>query len=194
MLNPLEARRPKYFPPFIGIGSENAAHRIAIEWEEDGVRKEGVYIPRRDTSSYFNHLVGGRLFPGRHHHATFTVNEDDGNYRIAFQSPDGTFISLEAGKAETFDSASIFQKIDNASEFFKSGAVGYSPNNKNYDGLELKTFDWKTEPLNVTSVRSGFFENENVFPKGSIRFDNALLMKKLKHEWHSVGQKSCCNQ
>src|ERR1700739_2924261 len=58
--------RPKGLPPFIGIGSENGAHRIAVEWEEDGKMKEGVYIPRRDSSSLFNNLVGGRIFPGRH--------------------------------------------------------------------------------------------------------------------------------
>src|ERR1700761_8620481 len=53
--------RPKGLPAFIGIGSENGAHRIAVEWFENGVMKEGVYIPRRDTSSKFNALVGGRL-------------------------------------------------------------------------------------------------------------------------------------
>src|SRR5512140_3069620 len=28
--------RPKGLPSFIGISSENAAHRIAVEWTEDG--------------------------------------------------------------------------------------------------------------------------------------------------------------
>lgn len=54
--------RPKGFPEVVGISSENAAHRIAVKWVQHGVEKEGVYIPRRDTSSKFNHLVGGRIF------------------------------------------------------------------------------------------------------------------------------------
>src|SRR6187431_165340 len=67
--------RPKGLPNFIGISSENGAHRIAVEWSENGETKEGVYIPRRDTSSYLNSLAGGRIFPGRHFHAKFDVKE-----------------------------------------------------------------------------------------------------------------------
>src|SRR3982751_610618 len=71
--------RPRGFPAALGVSSENAAHRIAVEWDDaGGVVREGVYIPRRDSSSQLNHLLGGRLFPGVHHHAKFDVNESDG--------------------------------------------------------------------------------------------------------------------
>ena len=66
--------RPRFAPAWLGVSSENAAHRIAVEWDHDGETRQGVYIPRRDTSSRFNSLVGGRLFPGVHYHATFNVN------------------------------------------------------------------------------------------------------------------------
>src|SRR5688572_30835362 len=69
----LEAIRPRGFPSACGIASENAAHRIAVEWDEGGRRREGVYIPRRDTNSLLNRLAGGRLFPGVHHAAEFRV-------------------------------------------------------------------------------------------------------------------------
>ncbi len=36
-----------------------------------------------------------------------------------------------------------------------------------------------------------FFDNENDFPKGSVQFDNALLMTNVEHEWHSVEDKYC---
>ena len=62
--------RPKFMPFRWGISSENAAHRIAVQCRDNGGYREGVYIPRRDTSSRLNTLVGGRLFPGLHHHAT----------------------------------------------------------------------------------------------------------------------------
>lgn len=189
----LKEVRPKHFPAFLSIGSENAAHRIAVEWDGNGEVKEGVFIPRRDTSSFFNHLAGGRIFPGRHHYARFAVIEREGTYNIAFKSPDGTSISLAASKANTFTSTSVFETLAEASAFFKNGAVGYSPNSKSYDGLELKTFGWTMEPLNVTSVSSSFFEDETILPKGSVTFDNALLMTKRKHEWHPVESKVCCS-
>lgn len=183
--------RPKGLPIFIGISSENGAHRIAVEWTENGETKEGVYIPRRDTSSYLNSLAGGRVFPGRHFHAKFDVKEANGHYHIAFKSSDGTTISIDGDKTDSLNTNSIFQDLDAASKFFQGGAVGYSPNGGKFDGLKLKTYTWKIEPLHVTDVHSSFFEDENNFPKGSVQFDNALLMTQIKHEWHSVGQKKC---
>jgi Uncharacterized conserved protein (COG2071) len=182
--------RPKGLPDFVGISSENGAHRIAVEWTENGETKEGVFIPRRDSSSLLNTLAGGRIFPGRHFHAKFDVKEENGHYHIAFKSSDGTTISIEGVKTEDLSPNSIFETLDNASKFFEGGTVGYSPNGDKYDGLKLKTFNWKVEPLRVTSIYSSFFGNEELFPKGSVQFDNALLMTQVKHEWHSVGQKS----
>ncbi len=184
--------RPNGLPNFIGISSENGAHRIAVEWTENEETKVGVFVTRRDTSSFLNTLAGGRIFPGRHFHSKFDVIEGDGHYHIAFKSSDGTTISIDGDKSEKLNSDSIFQNLDNASKFFEGGAVGYSPNGDKYDGLKLKIFNWKVEPLAVTSVHSSFFEKEEFFPKGSIRFDNALLMTQIKHEWYSVGQKSHC--
>jgi len=178
--------RPKGFPSFIGISSENGAHRIAVEWTQNGIAKQGVFIPRRDTSSKFNNLVGGRIFPGRHHLAKFDVKESDGHYSVAFKSDDSTTLSIDAKKTSKFNPDSIFKNLESASNFLKTGAVGYSPNKDKFDGLELETFEWKVSPLHVNSVQSSFFENEAIFPKGSVKFDNALLMTQIKHEWHSV--------
>jgi hypothetical protein len=184
--------RPKGLPGFIGISSENGAHRIAVEWLENGIFQEGVYVPRRDTSSFLNSVAGGRIFPGKHFQARFDVDEKDGHYHVSFNSSDGTTISIDGDKAESFSSKSIFQNLEDASMFFEAGSVGYSPNGSKYEGLRLRAFNWKVEPLNVTSVQSSFFENEVNFPKGSVQFDNALLMTQIEHEWSSVGQKTAC--
>ncbi len=186
----LKKIRPKGLTSLISLSSENGAHRIAVEWIENGEVREGVFIPRRDTSSRINSFVGGRFFPGRHFHAEFNVNEANGHFDVAFRSSDGATIAINARKADHFNPDSIFRTIENASEFFKRGAVGYSPGGKKFKGLELKTYNWKVEPLTVSKVQSSFFEDESVFPKGSIHFDNALLMTKVEHEWHSVEQKS----
>lgn len=186
----LKKIRPKGFPDLISLSSENGAHRIAVEWEENGLIKEGVFIPRRDTSSRINSFVGGRIFPGKHFHAEFDVQEADGNYHIAFNSSDGTTIAIDASKTSAFDPHSIFRNLETASEFFQGGAVGYSPSGRKFEGLELRAYRWAVEPLTVSKVQSSFFENETVFPKGSVQFDNALLMTHIEHEWHAVQQKT----
>jgi hypothetical protein len=183
--------RPKGLPAFLGIGSENGAHRIAVEWDEKGQLKEGVYIPRRDTSSKFNSLVGGRLFPGKHYHAKFDIKEEAGNYHIAFESSDRTTIKVDAKVTNTFKKDSIFKDFSTASDFFKSGSTGYSPNDNGYDGLLLTTQKWEMVPLEVSDVQSSYFENELIFPKGSVQFDNALLMTNINHEWSSLPNKQC---
>jgi len=181
--------KPKGLPNFIGISSENGAHRIAVEWDEEGEVKEGVYIPRRDTSLKLNTIVGGRIFPGVHHLAKFNVQESEDSYHIDFVSSDQTTISIDAKEIANFGSHSIFKTLENVSAFFEKGAIGYSPNKDKFDGLELQTYNWQVRPLDVSNVKSSFFENENLFPKGSIKFDNALLMTEIEHEWHSVKQK-----
>jgi hypothetical protein len=182
----LKEIRPSGFPAMVGISSENGAHRIGVEWKENGVVKEGVFIPRRDTSSIFNNLVGGRIFPGRHHLARFSVQENNGRYLISFRSDDNTTLSIDACETDEFNPHSIFENLERASDFLKTGSVGYSPNKNQFDGLKLETFDWKVSPLQVQDVQSSFFEDESRFPKGSVKFDNALLMTNIKHEWHSV--------
>lgn len=181
--------KPKGFPDFMGIGSENAAHRFAIEWDEDGQTKEGVYIPRRDTSSALNTLAGGRIFPGKHYQADFNVLEKNGEYNISFNSSDNTSISLKAKDTNTFPENSVFNNIHDASYFFKNGSLGYTPHKDNFEGLLLATYKWEVSPLEVEHVQSSYFSNELLFPKGSVHFDNALLMKNIEHEWKSIGIK-----
>ncbi len=185
----LKQVRPKGFPAFTGMGSENGAHRFAVDWVEIGLLKEGVFIPRRDTSSWFNTLTGGRVFPGKHVHARFDVEEKAGNYHVAFKSADGTTISVDAKLTDELNKDSVFKDVDSASAFFKTGSTGYSPGNNKYEGLLLNTYKWEVKPLDVLKVKSSYFENEKLFPKGSVAFDNALLMTNIEHEWSSLPDK-----
>lgn len=179
----LKEIRPKGLPRQLGISSENGAHRIAVEWTENGAQKEGVFIPRRDTSSKVNALAGGTVFPGIHYHAEFTVNEKEGAYEVGFVSEDATSLSIKAKETEVWNKESVFENLECVSEFFENGSVGYSPDKNNFDGLELKVDNWKVSLLEVSEVKSSFFENEVIFPKGSVIFDNALLMQNIEHEW-----------
>lgn len=186
--------RPKFLPSFFGIASENAAHRIAVEWDANGGTQTGVYIPRRDTSSRLNAFAGGRLFPGVHHHARFDVRETENDYHIAMDSIDGSaHVSVDGHTSAGWPANSVFANVAECSKFFEAGSVGYSPANSSqvFDGLELRTLHWHVQPLDVTYVRSSFFDDPDVFPAGSVSLDNALLMRGIDHEWHSR-ESLCC--
>jgi hypothetical protein len=185
--------RPRLLPGFLGISSENAAHRIAVEWDQAGERREGVFIPRRDTSSRLNTLVGGRLFPGVHHHARFDVEEHDGRYRVALDSDDHrTHLLVEGRAAADLPAGSVFGSLQEASDFFRNGSLGYSATKdpEMFDGLELRSFAWQVQPLAAERVESSFFDDRTLFPQGSVEFDCALLMRGIDHEWH--GRESLC--
>ena len=55
--------------------------------------------------------------------------------------------------------------------------------------MRLKAYKWEVKPLDVLKVKASFFENEELFPKGSVSFDNALLMTNIEHEWRSEKEK-----
>jgi hypothetical protein len=183
--------RPRFLPAFLGISSENAAHRIDVEWDQDGKTSKGVFIPRRDTSSWLNALAGGRLFPGVHHHAAFQVREHEGRYRIELDSDDRrTHLLVEGRVAPELPPTSTFGSLREASDFFEWGSLGYSVTGKpgQFDGLELRSFGWRVQPLAIETVESSFFDNRSLFPPGSVEFDCALLMRGIEHEWHVRGK------
>lgn len=190
----LKQVRPKALPFPWGIGSENAAHRIAVEWESNGQTMNGVYIPRRDTSSMLNSLVGGRIFPGIHHHAHFTVIENGDHYSVTMASDDGKAeVCVSGTVTPAISESSVFDSLESASSFFELGSLGYSDTKTSgkFDGLELKCENWHVESLDVDQIKSSYFEDRSRFPSGSVEFDCALLMRDIVHEWHGRPDLCC---
>jgi hypothetical protein len=185
----LEHIRPKLMPAIVGISSENAAHRVAVTWDDQGTSHQGVFISRRDTDSQLNHILGGRVFPGEHNHAAFLVSESDDKIKLSMTSDDAAVaVEIDGTIANKLPSDSIFSSLAEASSFFEGGAVGYSVTSDagRLDGLELDTKEWRVEPLEVRKAYSSYFSDEQKFPKGSVEFDHALIMRNIAHEWHSV--------
>ena len=161
-----------------------------MEWEDDsGATCQGVFIPRRDTDSKLNAFAGGRLFPGVHHLSSFTVIDDAGvvSVRVVVKGCDEPLVDFEGCETDVFPEGSAFGSLQAASEFFKAGSLGYSsrPCSCTLDGLLLKVPEWNVRPLAVHRVKSSFLDDRSVFPRESIQFDHALVMRDCLHEWHS---------
>jgi hypothetical protein len=186
----LEQIRPAGLPGFFGLSSENAAHRIAVEWtDKAGMEKEGVFIPRRDTDSTLNHLAGGRLFPGEHSPAQFWVVDVGGRVELSMRSLDETVAVNVAGQdSDQLPASSCFDSLAEASSFFERGNLGYSAtrDGDRLDGLLLRTWQWRVRVLTVTKVHSSYFADLNRFPEGTIEFDHALIMRDIPHQWQTA--------
>ncbi len=184
----LEQIRPSWLPRFCGISSENAAHRIAVEWDgSSGEAREGVFIPRRDTGFWLNHFAGGRIFPGEHHLADFSVTDDGASITMGIHSRDGRIsVQLSAHESDSLPESSCFESLAESSAFFEGGSVGYSVTRDccRLDGIRLETEGWQVRPLTVDLIESSFFGDEATFPPGSVTFDHAIIMRDLRHQWH----------
>ena len=108
---------------------------------------------------------------------------------------DAANVFVEAHTTATLPADSIFSTLAEVSHFFETGSLGYSPQKSNgrYDGLELRTSNWRVDPLSVARVESSFFADRRVFPAGSATLDNALLMRCIDHQWHSR-ETLCCRE
>lgn len=181
--------RPSRLPGWVGLRSENAAHRIAVEWDGPQGHSTGVYIPRRDSGSAINVLAGGRLFPGEHSLARFDVRETAQDLHVAFTSQDKTVsVSVDVRTAERFQGSELFADLAQASDFFRHGSAGFSATRGGQclDGLELQTNAWQVEPVDIQSVRSTVFDDRDRFPPGTAVLDCALLMRQVPATWRPL--------
>jgi hypothetical protein len=185
----LGSLRPFGFPGWSGLRSENAAHRIAVEWDAaDGVRT-GVYIPRRDTDALANAVFGGRIYPGKHHRARFSVQESADELSVAYTSNDGAAaVSVRVAVTEELEGSRLFSDVEAASRFFEQGSVGFSATRDDcrHDGLALQTSAWSIEAAAVRSAQSSYFDDSSVFPVGSAQLDCALVMRNVPVTWQPL--------
>jgi hypothetical protein len=182
----LSGVRPARVPVPFGLSSENAAHRIAVEWDTaDGVA-HGVYIPRRDTGSLLTSWAGGRIFPGWHHRSRFDVRESADELQINVKDlGEGVRVTVHVRTAATLAGSELFESAAEASDFFRCGGAGYSatPDPGRLDGVDLLTDDWQVTPVELASVRSTFFDDPARFPRGSAIPDCGLLMRDVAATW-----------
>ncbi|UBU13317.1 DUF2071 domain-containing protein [Nonomuraea gerenzanensis] len=185
----LGGMRPAWAPRGVGLRSENAAHRFAVEWDGPRGVETGVYIPRRDTASLVNAWAGGRVFPGEHGRADFSVRETPHELHVAYATRDGgTRVSVEVEVTAELRGSELFEDLERASAFFRGGAKGYSAtaSGVRLDGMELRTERWAVDACRIRSAGSSFFEDPGRFPGGSAVLDCALVMRGVPAVWQPL--------
>jgi hypothetical protein len=185
----LEREGPSWMPFGLGLSSENAAHRYAARRRRgNGVDELSVFIARRDSSSLFTALFGGRAFPGEHARARFDVRDEGDAIDLKMEAADGLRVELRARTARSLPAGSTFGSLEVASGFVRNGALGYSATRAGtrLDAMCLAANDWALTPLRVDSIDSTYFEDRRRFPSGSVELDSAVLMRDIEHEWRSA--------
>lgn len=175
--------RPGWFPPGVGLSTENAAHRFAVEWDDgDGVTRSGVYITERHSSELAPVLGGGRLFPGVHRRARFDVEEGGGRFRVQMRAAD-VRVAADVQVTDGWES-SMFGSVEDASDFYRARAIGWSPRRggRGVEAMELASTGWAVQAARVNDVSSSFFDG---LPPGAAVLDSALVMRDIPVTWRS---------
>ena len=178
----LQSVRPGWLRPRIGFRTENVAHRIAVEWNENGKTRAGVYIVERHSSSLVPVLAGGRLFPGVQKRARFDLDETESRFRVNMTAP-GTHVSVHVQLGGQWTST-LFPTVEAASAFHEQGAVGWSPrrDGTGIEPLELTSKEWAVEPGQVISLKSSYFD---ALPEGAATLDSVVVMRDLPFFWNT---------
>jgi hypothetical protein len=187
----LSQLRPHGIPGTLGMTTENVAHRFAVEWDEDGVTRSGVYVPRRDSSSGVSVLAGGRLFPGSHLRASIRVRETERDLTISVHNHKQPMtIKVSTSDAASLES-SLFATTDEAIQFFRNGSRGYSPSLSGscLEGVQLHCERWEATPVVINEIYSSFFEDPKCFEPGSVVVDCGLIMRNFPARWRATGDR-----
>jgi hypothetical protein len=82
----------------------------------------------------------------------------------------------------------LFDSLRDASDFFRQGSAGFSVGRDRHmlDGVRLDADRWIVEPLEVTAIRSSFFDDVRLFPPGSATLDCALPMRDIPATWAAL--------
>lgn len=172
----LDGIRPRWLSPRVGLRSENVAHRIAVEWDEGGAVRTGVFILERHSSAWHPVLLGGRLFPGVHRRARFTAEEGGDRYAMSMDMRgEHVDADVEVGGAWA---SSFFGSVEEASAFYRSGRIGWSlgHDGRTLEAVALAAEEWMVEGAQARSVHSSFFD---ALPPGSADLDHVVVMRDL---------------
>ena len=186
----LGSMRPAGIPAWVGLRSENAAHRVAVEWDTPDGLRTGVYIPRRDTASAANLLLGGRVYPGEHRPRAFRSGRV--RHRLAHRLPP---LSMARPVSASMPASPMTWSGARCSphwpKLLRSSngdprAIPRPGTPHRFDGLGLDTAAWKVAPATVEQVSSSFFDDRELFPSGTATLDCALVMRDVPVRWQPL--------
>ena len=185
----LEQMRPHGLPASLGIESENMAHRIAVRYPSDGAMKEGVYILRRDTDSLFASRLGGLLFPGTFRDAEFRIAEDEDALDLEVLTEDGSAdVRFRAALGASWNWTLLFARLTDVTRFFERADCGFESarGGDTLEGMRLHQQRWEMTPVALDGLHSAFYADEQRFPRGSVGFDSAVIMRGIPHYWQAL--------
>jgi hypothetical protein len=182
----LARMRPRMLPIPLGLASELAWHRIAVEWEEDGRPMHGHYLLRSETDSRLAPFPGARLVPSPDDCTRIEVRSSDAALTARVESGDGTTDLDLAASLGGWRSDALFKSANAARASIASGHVVWDGDEQGeLEGVELRSTGGTAQGLEVVRLASTWFDDRARFPLGTAALDCAIVVRDADHEWHA---------
>ena len=182
----LARMRPRMLPIPLGLASELAWHRIAVEWEEEGRPMHGHYLLRSETDSRLAPFPGARLVPSPDDCTRIEVRSSDAALTARVESGDGTTDLDLAASLGSWRSDALFKSANAARASIASGHVVWDGDEQGeLEGVELRSTGGTAQGLEVVRLASTWFDDRARFPLGAATLDCAIVVRDADHEWHA---------
>lgn len=175
--------RPAPLPASIGVTIEAVAHRISVLGPLDGGRAPGVYVPRRDTSSFAAVVLGGRVFPGVHGPAT--IRSQGGDRRAEVQASCGDGAAIDVAVVGRPTEGSLGGRHQAMFDLHRSELVAWSPRRRG-SGLDLAVMTchrFDATPVEVLRAESSWLSACPGFGPDVLGSPSALIMEHIPVTW-----------
>ena len=186
----LEQFRPRMMPPQMGLSMEMCTHVIAVHWMEGEVRRDGLYVLRRDVQVRGLGRAAGLLLPGHPNPARIQVQDEAEGLHLALKSQDGTCeLDLAARLSPQWMPSELFEDAEHLLRLLGNRSGGFLACDEAGHGslVQLDAQPERAEPLLVQRASSTLFGG-GLFPEGSAQADAAVLLRELVCVWTSQGQ------
>lgn len=161
------------FAPFFRLDvTEGAEYHFAVEFDEDGKTRSGVYVVRRESNSFSDRDIFELYYPGGPSHSHFDSVETESSILMKVTSlDDDVEIEFKGNVRTDWPEGSVFLTIEDAGDFFFSGQDAV---------LGSEDDIWTLEAMHPDVVNSTYFDCTRRFLPGSIELDNVILMRGSK--------------
>lgn len=186
----LERLRPRILPGPLGLSMEMCTHLIPAEWDDEGVRRDVLYVLRRDVQVSGLGRAAGLLLPGHPHPARIHAIDEDVKVQVSAQSKDGQ-CTLELGGTLSgeWNNRSLFSGGKHLMHVLGNQAGGFLAFDENGHGalIELEAHPELAEPLDTQQHTSSLFDG-GLVPKGAAQPDAAVVLRNLVCLWSPRGK------
>jgi hypothetical protein len=168
---------------------EMCTHLIPAEWDDNGVRRDVLYVLRRDVQVRGLGRAAGLLLPGHPNPARIQAIDEDAQVQVTAISKDGV-CRLELGGVLSgqWPRTSLFSGGRHLMHLLGNKAGGFLVFDEHGSGalIELEAHPELAEPLDTLHQHSSIFEG-GLIPKGAALPDAAVVLRNLVCLWSPRG-------